>query len=69
MARPLRIERVGGWYHLTSRGNERRAVFRDDRDRVHFCELLEEMVFRFRIRLHAYVLMDNQYPLIMEWTR
>jgi putative transposase len=68
MARPLRIERVGGWYHLTSRGNERRAVFRDDKDRAHFCELLEEMVFRFRVRLHAYVLMDNHYHLIVELT-
>ncbi len=68
MARPLRIERVGGWYHLTSRGNERRAVFRDDRDRAHFCALLEEMVFRFRVRLHAYVLMHNHYHLILELT-
>ena len=40
MSRPLRIERAGGWYHLTGRGNERRAIFRDHRDRQHFCELL-----------------------------
>jgi len=24
---------AGGWYHVTGRGNERRAVFRDERDR------------------------------------
>ena len=42
MARPLRIERVGGWYHVTGRGNERRPIFRDNRDRQHFCELLAE---------------------------
>ncbi len=30
MARPLRIERVGSRYHVTSRGNERKAIFRDD---------------------------------------
>jgi len=23
MARPLRIEKVGGWYHITARGNVR----------------------------------------------
>jgi len=28
MARLLRIERAGGWYH-TARGNERRPIFRD----------------------------------------
>lgn len=66
MARPLRIERIGGWYHLTARGNERREIYRDNRDRQHFCELLAEMVERFRVRLHAFVLMDNHYHLMVE---
>jgi len=68
MSRPLRIERAGGWYHLTARGNERRPIFRDNRDRAHFCELLGEMVNRFGIGLHAFVLMDNHYHLIVELT-
>jgi putative transposase len=42
MARPLRIDRPGGWYHVTARGNERKSIFRDDRDRRHFLELLAE---------------------------
>jgi REP element-mobilizing transposase RayT len=66
MARPLRIERVGAWYHLTARGNERRAIYRDDRDRRHFCGLVAEMVKRFNVGLHAYVLMDNHYHLLVE---
>jgi len=66
MARPLRIERAGGWYHVTARGNEQRAIYRDDRDRQHFCELLGELVKRFRVRLHAFVLMDNHYHLLLE---
>ena len=33
MARPLRIELAGGLYHVMSRGNERRAIVRDDADR------------------------------------
>jgi hypothetical protein len=41
MVRPLRIEHPGGWSHVTARGNERRAIFRQDRDRVHFLEPLE----------------------------
>ena len=51
----------GGWYHVTARGNERRAVFFDDRDRIRFLELLGEWVERFGLRLHAYVLMENHY--------
>lgn len=68
MARPLRIERVGGWYHVTARGNERQKIYREDRDRWHFLELLEEAVERFRWRLHVYVLMDNHYHLLVELT-
>ena len=66
MARPLRIERAGGWYHVTGRGNERRPIFRDNRDRQHFCELLAEWVSRFQVRLHAFVLMNNHYHLLVE---
>jgi len=36
MARPLRIEYDGALYHLTSRGNERKAIFKDDADRQPF---------------------------------
>ena len=66
MARPLRIIFPGAWYHVTSRGQERRPIFLDDRDREHFLELLEVMVSRFRVRVHAYVLMDNHYHLLLE---
>ena len=69
MARPLRVDYAGGWYHLTSRGNERRRIYRDDGDRAHFLELLEELVLRFRWRLHAYVLMENHYPRTREGFR
>jgi hypothetical protein len=40
MARPLRIEVAGGYHHVSSRGNERRAIYRDDRDRRSFLGLL-----------------------------
>jgi putative transposase len=68
MSRPLRIERAGGWYHVTARGNERRDIYRDNRDRQHYCELLGEMVARFRVKSHAFVLMDNHYHLLLELT-
>jgi REP element-mobilizing transposase RayT len=42
MARPLRVEFAGALYHVTARGNERRAVFRDDEDRQRFLATLEE---------------------------
>lgn len=66
VARALRIERAGGWYHVTARGNERRNIYRDDRDRLHFCELLAESAKRFRLALLSYVLMDNHFHLLVQ---
>src|SRR5688572_25698970 len=66
MPRALRIVRPGGWYHITARGIERRPIFRDERDRVHFMELLADWPGRFRLRLHAFVLMENHYHLLIE---
>jgi REP element-mobilizing transposase RayT len=66
MARPLRIEYDGALYHLTSRGNERKAIFRDDTDRRLFLSTLAEVVKRFHWLCHAYCLMDNHYHLVVE---
>ena len=69
MARPLRIEYEGAHYHVTTRGNERKAIFRDDLDRRKFLELIGGAVEQFDIRVHAYVLMDNHYHLLIETRR
>lgn len=66
MARPLRVQWEGCWYHVTSRGNERKPIYRDAEDRFHFLGLLSEMTERFRTRLHVYTLMDNHYHLLLE---
>ena len=66
MARPTRVDIEGGWYHVTSRGIERRVIFNEDAERIHFLMLLEAAVERFDIRIHAYVLMANHYHLIVE---
>ena len=66
MSRPLRIDTQDGWYHVTARGWERRELFWDERDAGHFLELLEEMVSRYQIVLHAYVLMGNHYHLFIQ---
>ena len=65
MARPLRIDIEGGWYHVMSRGIERRVIFLDDSFRFHFLDLLGEMSERFVVEVHAYVLMGNHYHLIL----
>ncbi len=66
MARPLRLEHAGALWHVTSRGNERRAIFRNDADRKRFLSILADTVERFAWTLHAYVLMGNHYHLLLE---
>ncbi len=66
MARPLRIEFSGAVHHVTSRGNERRAIFRSDRDRKAFLRLLGETARRFRWSVTAYVLMTNHFHLVIQ---
>ncbi len=63
MARPLRIEYPGAYYHVTPRSNERKAIFRDNQDREKFLELLSCAIKEFHLRLHCYVLMSNHDQL------
>jgi hypothetical protein len=41
VARVLRISFPGAFCHVTSRGNERKAVFKSERDREKFLQYLE----------------------------
>ena len=63
MARPLRLEFEGALYHLTGRGNRRERIFRNEKDCARFLEMLEGSLGRFRVLLHAFVLMGNQKVL------
>jgi putative transposase len=66
MSRPLRIEYVGAFYHVTSRGNRRKSIFRGEQDRTSFLEILYKITQRYHWRCHAYCLMDNHYHLVIE---
>lgn len=66
MARQLRIEFPGAFYHVTSRGNERKSVFRSRRDREKFLQYLESASERYGAVIHVYCLMDNHYHLLVE---
>jgi len=61
MARAIRVQFEDAVYHVTARGNERKAIYRDARDRERFLGTLEETVNRFGLVIHAYCLMMT-YP-------
>lgn len=66
MARPLRIEYPGAFYHVMNRGQRQEAIYEDDADRQRFVLGLGRMCQQFGTRIHAYCLMNNHYHLILE---
>ncbi|MBI2472131.1 MAG: transposase [Planctomycetes bacterium] len=66
MARPLRIEYSGAYYHVINRGNAGENIFIDERDKEKFLEYLAKGVERFTTRIHTYCLMSNHYHLLLE---
>jgi REP element-mobilizing transposase RayT len=69
MARALRIQIPGSNYHVTCRGNERKAIYRDDTDRQAFLTKLQDSLRIYQVELHAYVLMDNHFHLMVRTVR
>jgi REP element-mobilizing transposase RayT len=66
MARPLRIEYEGAFYHVTARGNERKEIFHTEKDYERFKYYLMEAQDKYDFLLHSYVLLTNHYHLIIE---
>jgi putative transposase len=66
MPRKPRIEYDGAVYHVMSRGNRLEEIYRDDSDRELFLETLTEVCERAGWIIHAYVLMDNHYHILLE---
>lgn len=66
MARQLRIEYPGALYHVTSRGNEKKDIFRSIKDRDKFLSYLSSAWERHSAVFHAYCLMSNHFHLMVE---
>jgi len=66
LARQLRIEYPGALYHVTSRGNEKKDIFRSIKDRDKFLSYLSSAWERHGAVFHAYCLMSNHFHLMVE---
>jgi putative transposase len=66
MARPLRIQFPGAFYHITCRGIERRKIYMDDKNRYKFLALLEDSLETYQVVLYAYIMMSNHFHLLIQ---
>jgi putative transposase len=66
VARAVRVEYGGVFYHVMARRNRRERIFRDEPDRLLFYQTLGEACERTGWRVHACVLMSNHYHLMAE---
>jgi REP element-mobilizing transposase RayT len=51
---------------VLSRGNDKRAIYRERCDYEKFLELLQKTVKRYQVEIHGYVLMGNHYHLLIK---
>ena len=66
MARPLRVQYPGAFYHVMNRGSGRQTIFYNPLHYNLFFKVLEESVALWEIRIHAFSLMPNHYHLLLE---
>ena len=66
MAHPLRIEYPGAVYHVIARGNNRQALFADNRDRTTYLQKLVHYCTEKEVHLLGYCLLSNHLHLLLE---
>jgi putative transposase len=69
MARKLRVQFEGAIYHVMSRGDRRKDIFLDDKDREIFLATLTEACQKTGWQVHAYCLMKNHFHMVLETSR
>ena len=69
MSRPLRIEYENAFYHVIARGERRDVIFTCPADKEKFLAKIGETAEKYQLLVHAYVLMDNHYHLLVETPR
>jgi putative transposase len=65
LARQPRLTVAGYPHHVIQRGNDRQAIVRDDADRERLLALWQEHAQTFKVAIHAYVIMDNHFHLLL----
>lgn len=66
MARKPRVHFEGALYHVIVRGNNRDYIFKEDKWKRKYIEIIKKYKAKYGFKLYAYVLMDNHAHLLIE---
>lgn len=66
MPRRPRILVDGGYYHIVTRGNDRRKLFRYRQDYKYFLEIIKKYLDKFQVSILNYCLMPNHIHLLIQ---
>ena len=66
MARQIRIEYPGAYYHVMMHGNGFQWIYKNETHLKLFQEIIIEVVKKYKVKIHAVVLMRNHYHLLLE---
>ena len=66
MARQNRIWYPGATYHVMSRGNWKKEIFREKSDYIRFLECIELIKEKYPFKIHAICLMTNHFHMLVE---
>jgi REP element-mobilizing transposase RayT len=64
MSQHLRDESPG-FHHVVTRGNNKRDIYTEDRDRWFFCITVDRIALKYGWTVIAYCLMSNHYHLVL----
>lgn len=69
MARPYRLQSEDCFYHITSRGDDRKKIFLSEGDYQKFLCYISSAKAKYKFHVYAYCLMTNHYHLLLETTQ
>lgn len=69
MARPYRLQAEDCFYHIMSRGDDKKKIFINEQDFIKFLDYLLSAKIKFKFYIYGYCLMPNHYHLLLETTQ
>jgi hypothetical protein len=69
MARPLRIEYAGTFYHVLNRGQRREPALQDGQDGERFVSDLSKLAQQYDVLIHGYCMMTKDHQLAKDLDR